>query len=273
MKLAAVALVLLLGVSAAARAQVDHILASLPQSPVGIPGAPDVIAPAASDDSASTGTVSKTAQRRVTGDEVLGELQKQLATYFTLKGDLKLSFVENWKPLALPAHEFDLTLIDYPADGVTGSFIAKFKICSGGNAVGQWALPVRAQLWQNVWVTQAQLARGQSLDRSKLTLQKVDVLRERRTYLTEDIEPDGYDVAQGINPGRAIGTQDVIERPLVHRGDVVEVVASHGALDIHMKALALEDGGNNALIKMRNIDSSKDFTAQVLNENQVKVQF
>jgi flagella basal body P-ring formation protein FlgA len=40
-----------------------------------------------------------------------------------------------------------------------------------------------------------------------------------------------------------------------------------------MKALALEDGGINALIKMRNLDSNKEFDAQILNENEVKVHF
>jgi len=75
----------------------------------------------------------------------------------------------------------------------------------------------------------------------------------KQTLLSDDIDPEGYDVAQGIGPGLAISKQDVIERPVIHRGDVVEVTATEGLLDIHMKALALEDGGVNALIKLRNL--------------------
>jgi flagella basal body P-ring formation protein FlgA len=211
--------------------------------------------------------------RDLGGDEVLTEIQKQLASYFGIRGELKLSFAENWKSLRLPDKDFDLSLIDYPPQGVTNSFGTKFKITSGGTPVGEWQVGLHAQLWQSVWVTHERLDRGQALDRSLLNRQKIDVLREQETFLSDDIDPGAYDVLQSIGPGKAIAKRDVIERPLIHKGDVVEVVARHGLLDIHMKALALEDGGFNALIKLRNLDSSKDFSAQILNENQVKVQF
>jgi flagella basal body P-ring formation protein FlgA len=186
---------------------------------------------------------------------------------------LKLSFLRDWRPIRLPAKEFDLTLTDYPPDGVTSSFALRFKIVSGGAPAGEWQLGLRAQLWQSVWVTQGRLDRGQSLDRSLLNAQKIDILREKQTFLSDDTEPSGFDVAQGIAAGRPIAKDAVIERPLIHKGDVVEVIATQGLLDIHMKALALEDGGMNALIRMRNLDSSKDFNAQILNEDEVKVHF
>ena len=186
---------------------------------------------------------------------------------------MKLRFIRPWIPVQLPGKDFDLTLTDYPPNGVSGSFDLRFKIASGGLQVGEWQLGLRAQLWQSVWVTQGRLDRGQPLDRTLLTSQKVDVLGVKQTLLSDDTDPDAYDVAQGIGPGQAISKQDVIERPLIHKGDVVEVVAIQGLLDIHMKALAMEDGGANAIIKMRNLDSSKDFNAQILNENEVKVHF
>jgi len=186
---------------------------------------------------------------------------------------LKLGFVRDWHPVPLPGKDFDLTLTDYPPDGVTSLFTVTFKIVSGGMEVGEWQIGLRAQLWQSVWVTQGRLDRGQAIDRSMLNSQKIDILREKDTLLSDDVDPDGYDVAQGIGPGRPISKQDVVERPVIHRGDVVDVIANQGLLNIRMKALALEDGGINALIKMRNLDSSKVFNAQILNENEVKVHF
>lgn len=266
---------ILLGLSVlwagAANAQLDSILAPLPpvldlarheQAPAEQGMSKQAASPAAAD-----------THRDLAGDEVLGEIQKQLVTYFGIKGDLKLSFVNDWRPVRMPAKDFELTLIDYPAQGVTASLTLRFKITSGGVPVGEWQSGLRAQLWQSVWVTQGRLDRGQPLDPAMLTAQKIDVLREQQTFLSDDVDPSGYDVAQGIGAGKPVGKQDVIERPLVHRGDVVEVIATEGLLDIHMKALALEDGGRNALIKMRNLDSSKNFNAQILNENEVKVHF
>jgi flagella basal body P-ring formation protein FlgA len=40
-----------------------------------------------------------------------------------------------------------------------------------------------------------------------------------------------------------------------------------------MKALALENGAAGDLIRLRNVESRKDFNAQVLNENKVQVRF
>jgi flagella basal body P-ring formation protein FlgA len=269
-------LILLLALCAGvAHAQLDHILAPVADPPPA--AAPDQAGDgSAGPDIASVATAGEQAPkilRNLTGDDVLNELQKQLSAYFALKGDLRLGFVRDWRQVPLPGKDFDLTLTDYPPDGVTSLFTVTFKIASGGIEVGEWQIGLRAQLWQSVWVTQGRLDRGEALDRSMLNSQKIDVLREKETLLSDDMDPDGYDVVQGIGPGRPISKQDVIERPVVHRGDVVDVIASQGLLNIRMKALALEDGGVNALIKMRNLDSSKVFNAQILNENEVKVHF
>ena len=201
---------------------------------------------AAAQNAAPAGDTAVKSFSDLTGDHLLDEIQKQLVSYFGLKGDLRLSFVRDWRPVRLPAKDFDLTLTDYPADGVTSTFALRFKVASGGVQVGEWQLGLRAQLWQSVWVAQGRLDRGQALDRSLLNAQKIDILREKHTFLPDDADPAGYDVAQGIAAGRPIAKEDVIERPLIHKGDVVEVIATQGLLDIHMKALALEDGAMNA---------------------------
>jgi len=79
--------------------------------------------------------------------------------------------------------------------------------------------------------------------------------------------------AQSVAPGRPLTRRDVSERPVIHKGDVVDVIAHQGVFSIRMKAQALENGIKRELIKMRNIESRKDFTAQVVNESEVEVHF
>ena len=50
-------------------------------------------------------------------------------------------------------------------------------------------------------------------------------------------------------------------------------MAQQGLLAIRMKALALENGAAGDLIKLRNLESRKEFNGQILNENQVQVHF
>jgi flagella basal body P-ring formation protein FlgA len=261
--------------STIAHAQLDHILEPIADAPVNAT-ADQSLGDSNNTDMAAVASgapLTVKTVRNLSADDLQSELQKQLTAYFGLKGDLKLSFIQQWRPVPLPGKDCDITLTDYPADGVTSAFNVTFKVVSGGILVGEWQIDLRAQLWQSVWLAQSRLERGQSLDRSMLNDQKIDVLRNPQSYLSDDINPEGYDVAQGVAAGHAIAKEDVIERPVIHRGDLVDVVATEGMLDIRMKALALEDGGINSLIKMRNLDSNKEFDAQILNENEVKVHF
>jgi len=50
---------------------------------------------------------------------------------------LKLGFTSEWRPIPLPGKDCDITLTDYPGDGVTGNFTVAFKVASGGIPVGE----------------------------------------------------------------------------------------------------------------------------------------
>jgi flagella basal body P-ring formation protein FlgA len=78
---------------------------------------------------------------------------------------------------------------------------------------------------------------------------------------------------QSLPAGRPLTRRDVIERPVVRKGQLVEVVAQQGALNLSMKALALESGAAGDLIKLRNLESRREFCGQVLHESKVQVQF
>ena len=212
-------------------------------------------------------------QRFLKSQEVLTLLGKQISDYYSLKGSFKLDFARPWQPVKLPGDSFEIVITDYPGNGVGSSFLLGCKVVSAGETVGEFQLSLKAQLWQEAWGALSKLDRGQALDSTKVAMQKVDVLREKQSYLPTTTDPAAYDMAQGVAAGRPLTMRDVIERPLVHKGQVVEVVARQGTFSIRMKALALEDGAGNAIIKMRNLDSRKDFNAQIINENQVEVHF
>jgi flagella basal body P-ring formation protein FlgA len=67
--------------------------------------------------------------------------------------------------------------------------------------------------------------------------------------------------------------RDVVEKPVIRKNQIVEVVANRGALTITMKAQALESGAVKALIRMRNLDSKREFNAQVIDETRANVVF
>ena len=241
-----------------AGAQIDRLLAPISASGIeGIPARPPLAA------------VSHT----IGADAFVAELEKELGARLRLTGELKLTLAQPWKVLKLPAEDFAVTISETPINGINGTFLIRAKITSGGDLVSDLQIPLRAQLWQEVWTAASRLERGQALDRSLLSTAKVDVLREQQPPLLAEVDPSTLEVAQTVNASRPLTRRDVIERPLIRRGQVVEVVAQQGLLAISMKALALESGAGGELIKLRNLESRKEFSAQILNESKVRVHF
>ena len=206
-------------------------------------------------------------------DAFVAEIEKELSARLALNGELKLTLAQPWKPLKLPASDFAVAISETPAGGINGTFLIRAKITSGGETVADTQVSLRAQLWQEVWTAASRLERGQALDRSLLSTAKVDVLREQQPPLLAEVDPSTLEVAQTVNASKPLTRRDVIERPLVRRGQVVEVVARQGLLAISMKALALESGASGDLIKLRNLESRKEFSGQILNESKVQVHF
>lgn len=207
------------------------------------------------------------------GETLLTEVARELSIHFGVNGELKLSFVRPWTAVQMPAADFAVTITDAPPDGLASSFNVKVKVVSAAETVGEWPLAVRAQLLQEMWAANGRIERGQPLDRSMLAVQKVDVLRDRQAFLSADLDPATFDTAQAITSPRLLLRRDLAERPVVRKGQIVEVVAKQGLLAITMKALALEAGPTGSLIKLRNVQSLKEFTGQIINESKVQVQF
>jgi flagella basal body P-ring formation protein FlgA len=52
---------------------------------------------------------------------------------------------------------------------------------------------------------------------------------------------------------------------------MADVLVSQGSLSLRMKAMALEGGAVGITVKLRNLDSRKDFFGEVIGEGQVSV--
>ena len=254
-------LLLLLAIPCAAFAEspLDRILAPLPKVATAS-GLPAQAAPAR-------------AAFSLTADALVAELEKQATRHFSIDGELKLSLARAWPALRLPDADWILTVTEWPPGGLASTLLVRVKIVSGSETIVEGQIPLRAQLWQDVWFASGQLDRGQSLDRSSLISQKADVLRERIPLVAANIDPATLELSQSVAAGKALTRRDVAVRPLIRKGQVVEVFAQAGQLGVRMKALALENGAAGDLIKLRNIESNKEFNGQVTHESKVQVHF
>lgn len=259
-------MVLLAAISASAAGQIDSLL--VPIAPPGVAGNADVpnVAP-------GRGPIAVESHTVLGAEAFVAELEKELAARLSLKGDLKLSLTRAWQPLPMPAEDFSITITEMPANGLNGLISIRVKISSGRRVIEETQVFVTAQLWQDAWVATNRLDRGQALAADLLSLQKVDVLRERFPLVSAESDPVALDLVTSVAAGRPLMRRDVTGRPVVRKGQLVEVVAQQGLIAISMKALALESGAAGDLIKLRNLESRREIHAEIINESKVQIRF
>jgi flagella basal body P-ring formation protein FlgA len=214
------------------------------------------------------------APRTLEEKDVLAALRQELTNRLGLDGNLQLGFTDPWGSLRIPATgDWKLTVTQLPPSRLASTAIVRFRIDVDGNKVGEWQTILRAQLWKPVWVASRPLDRGGELDPSLCSVQSVDVLREKQALVPAETDLSLYEMAQTVSQERPLAWRDISPRPLVRKGQTVEVVASEGSLHISMKGLALGSAGQGETVLVRNPDSRNSFTARVVSPNTVQVEF
>ncbi|HND62231.1 MAG TPA: flagellar basal body P-ring formation chaperone FlgA [Opitutaceae bacterium] len=204
-------------------------------------------------------------------EQLLAGLAQDLSAHYRLDGELQLELLRPWSPPARTAAAWTLAVLDYPA-APSGSMLVRFELRADGEAVADQTLVVRAALWRDVWVARQPLALGAQFDPAQLDTRRVDAFRERDA-LPASAGDRAYIFARGVAAGRLLTWHDLGRRPLVRRGQLVEVSAVEGLLTITMKGLAMENGAQGDTVTIRNPESHKDFSALVVDENHVQVRF
>jgi flagellar basal body P-ring formation protein FlgA len=161
-----------------------------------------------------------------------------------------------------------VSIVEFPA-GISPQILLRVRLETPGEASLEQTLVLRANLWRSGWKLRQPSQRGDILDTSALEPVRIDVLRERDALSSM---PQGdYIFTRAVQPDRLLIWRDLAARPIVRRGQVVEVVAQSGPVSVSLKGMAMQDGARNETIRIRNIQSNREFTAQVTGENRAVI--
>jgi len=207
----------------------------------------------------------------LTREQALAALSQQLVEHFNLVGDLQLELSRPWVEPAPAAAPVTLTIAEFPAQPAS-SLLLRVRLESAGAPLGEIAVLLRLQLVRDAWVTRQPANRGDAFDPAALDVRRIDFLREH-DVLPADAADRDFTFARSVATGRVLTWRDVARRALVRKGDLVEVAAIDGPLTVTLKALAMQSGAAGDLVMVRNLESKKDITAQVVAENRVQVRF
>lgn len=260
---------LLLSVPAAA--SLERVLAPLAPDPHAAADAEAQAAPTAAE------TATEAPRPLVTpgADELdlLAELENQLAAKLEPAGILRLIPVSPLPRLAAATALPKVELVEHPARLTGPSLLLRFRLVADGRVLGYYTLSCRAQVLAQIWTPSRQLGAGEPLDAGAVEAREVDLLREPKAVLADAALFGRYELARPATPDRALTWNDLSPRALVRKGQLVDVVAAEGRLSIAMRGLATRSGALGEVVTIRNLESKREFPAEVVDENKVRVQF
>jgi flagella basal body P-ring formation protein FlgA len=200
-------------------------------------------------------------------------LSKVLTEKYALKGEVKLFFMQSFPSVNLKDPQWQLDLLQSPPDKVTERFTLVFRIRQGEQVIGDHTMPIRMELWQPSYVAEKAIPRGSVLDPKDFIVRDVDVLRVRGVRVPLDVALGTFIANQNIPMGDVLVVRDLRLKPVIHKDQIVDVLAQEGSLHIKMRAKAMQDGVVGDVIEVVNMTSRKSIYAQVVAENTLKIEF
>ena len=204
-------------------------------------------------------------------DAFVAAVASNFVAHFNLEGELQLELLRAWAAPARLAREWTVDISEFPTV-MAPSMLARCRVLADGQPAGEYTLTLHACLWRDAWAAHQPVPANATFDAALLEVRRVDFLRDRDALPTA-VGDRGFLFARGIQPNRLLTWRDVARRPLVRKGDLVEVAAIDGLLQVTMKGLAMENGAQGDTVTIRNPESKKDFAAQVVAENRVQIRF
>ena len=207
----------------------------------------------------------------LTHEDFVAAVSAGFVSHFNLEGELQLELLRTWAAPARVASAWTVDIMEYPAV-MASSILTRCRVLADGQVAGEYTVTMRAALLRDAWSARQPVTANATFDPAALEIRRVDFLRERDA-LPASVGDHSFVFSRAIQANRLLTWRDVARRPLVRKGDFVEVAAIDGMLQITMKGLAMENGAQGDTVTIRNLDSRKDFTAQVVAENRVQIRF
>jgi flagella basal body P-ring formation protein FlgA len=255
---------------AAQAAAIDNVLAPLDELPAADPAANVSAAP---DATADQSTAQPLVESSVDQLDLLAELERQFTDRIQPAGKLRLLPVSRLPELPRTAELPLVELVESPSRLTSSSVLLRFRLTDGNRILGLHAVTFRVQVLADVWMPAERLTPGTILGATEVVTREVDLVRESRAVLADPTLFGRYEISRATSPDRPLTWNDLAPRALVRKGQLVDVVANEGLLSVSMKGQATRSGALGEVVVVRNLESKREFSAEVIDENKVRVRF
>ncbi|QVM89967.1 flagellar basal body P-ring formation protein FlgA [Pseudomonas entomophila] len=145
------------------------------------------------------------------------------------------------------------------------------KVRCDGTAPWTVFVPAQVRLLREVVVMTRPLKRESVIDQGDVALRERDVGTLTQGYLTQLEQAVGMKLVRPTVLDQVLTQQHMEQADVIRKGDQVVIVARSGGLSVRMPGEALDRGGLEAQIRVRNLNSKRVVKARVTGPGQVEV--
>lgn len=149
--------------------------------------------------------------------------------------------------------------------------VARVVVNVNDEDVRTFGVPVRLNVYNNVWVAKDMILRGEALSGANVALERKNVSDMAQNVLTSKIEPIGNLVRKTFNPGDVIDARFVESAPIVSKSSQVSVTFKSSLITITIPCMALDNGKVGDLVRVRSKQYKKDYTGRVTDSGMILV--
>lgn len=208
----------------------------------------------------------------ITADDFLRAIEDEVDARLKPVVNVTLVPVKGLPNLSGHQHPFSVRIGEIPPR-LRGTIRINVQVENDQGVVGNWDLYFQPHLYSDVWFPRSTLRAGDLASNSDFEARRVDLLVETDAVIARSDSLQRREYSRDIRPGGPLKWTDLVERSLVRRGQVVDVVAYQGRIAISMRAKAEQDGVEGDMVFLQNLDSNKKFAGEVIGEGRVQVSF
>lgn len=152
-----------------------------------------------------------------------------------------------------------------------GPTLVKVNVSLDGQKVAAETVRLNIKMFKEVVVATKSILPHEVFSGDSVKLERMDISRLPHGFLTDVNKVVGLSARRTISPGMVLSST-MLDRPVViKRGDKVTIIARVGGTEITAPGQAMQDGSEDQIIRVQNLNSQKIISAKIIDESSVLV--
>ncbi|MGI6681051.1 MAG: flagellar basal body P-ring formation chaperone FlgA [Bdellovibrionota bacterium] len=145
------------------------------------------------------------------------------------------------------------------------------SVASSNGDTQKIAVSANIEEWKDVPVANRQIYKGEVVGESDFIMARMNLSKLPKESLDVEKEVIGKEATRNINKGDVFSNNTLILPPIIKQGEKIKIVYETSLLSAVATGVAMQDGGENERIKIKNDSSNKLLEGEVVEQGLVRV--